>query len=73
MVYPYWGISEKNIRLELIKNKVYVARYWPNVLCWSRHSSLEYLFAEKIIPIPIDQRYGVEEMKRIIEIISTYK
>ena len=52
------------------KNKVFVACYWPNVLEWCAESDLEYKLAKQIIPIPIDQRYGVEEMEKIIRIIN---
>ncbi len=69
MVYPYWGELGKDIRNLLLKNKVFTARYWPNVLNWGHNHDLEYLFAEEIIPLPIDQRYGNIEMKRIIDLI----
>lgn len=32
--------------------------------------SYDYKFAEKIIPIPIDHRYGIEDMKFIVEEIK---
>ena len=68
MVYPYLTSSE-GIREKLIDNKVFVARYWPNVLEWTTNDDLEYLLAYQMQPLPIDQRYGVEDMKRIIDII----
>ncbi len=69
MVYPYWVETEKDLRNELIKNKVFVARYWPNVLDWTHFSSLEYNFANRFLPLPIDQRYGKDDMIRIYELI----
>ena len=32
--------------------------------------SLEYHYAADILPIPIDQRYGKEDMKRIAEMVK---
>lgn len=69
MVYPFMT-DDESLRGQLIKNKVFVARYWPNVLEWCKEGDLEYRFAKQIIPLPIDQRYGEEDMKRIIEIIK---
>ena len=69
MVYPFIS-DDKSLRGRLIQNKVFVARYWPNVLEWCKEDELEYKLAAQIIPLPVDQRYGVEAMKRIVEIIK---
>ena len=61
----------KELREKLIENKVFVARYWPNVLEWTTKDDIEYLLAYQMQPLPIDQRYGEEEMKRIIDIIHS--
>ena len=70
MVYPFM-IDDESLRGRLIQNKVFVARYWPNVLDWCDEDELEYKLAAQIIPLPIDQRYSIEDMKIIIEIIKT--
>ena len=70
MVYPFVTKSDRNLRKKLIENKVFVARYWPNVQKLSNYE-IEYEFATKIVPLPCDQRYGEEEMNRIVDIIST--
>lgn len=69
MVYPLM-IDDESLRGRLIENKVFVARYWPNVLEWCSEDDLEYKLATEVIPLPIDQRYGKEDMERIIEIIT---
>lgn len=71
MVYPFMTRVE-NIRSHLIKNKIFVASYWPNVIRDCEINSKSYELASKIIPLPIDQRYGIEEMKVIIEAIIEY-
>ena len=69
MVYPFLA-PIKGIREKLIENRIFVARYWPNVLEWTTKDVIEYLLACQMQPLPIDQRYGEEEMNRITEIIS---
>ena len=69
MVYPYLA-PVKGLREKLIENKVFVARYWPNVLDWTTKNDIEYLLAYQMQPLPIDQRFGEDEMKRIYEIIG---
>lgn len=69
MVYPFMT-DDKSLRERLIENKVFVARYWPNVLEWCKEEDLEYKLVTQIIPLPIDQRYDKDDMKRILKIIK---
>lgn len=68
MVYPFIPKSgNTNLRKQLQEQRIYTATYWPN-LSKMNHDTLEKCLAKKIIPLPIDQRYNEEDMKRIIEI-----
>lgn len=67
MVYPFFS-SVEGLREKLIENKIFVARYWPNVMDWTTKDDIEYLLAYQMQPLPIDQRYGMDDMKKIIEI-----
>lgn len=69
MVYPFMS-DDESIRERLLNNKIFVATYWPNVFEWCDTNSVEYKLAKHIIPLPIDQRYGEEEMNRIINVID---
>lgn len=69
MVYPYL-VQVEGLREQLIENKIFVARYWPNVLAWANKDDLDYLLAFQMLPLPVDQRYGKVEMNRIIELIT---
>lgn len=70
MVYPYYTDDEK-LRSRLIDNKIFVATYWPNVLEWCKdQEGIEYELAKKIIPLPIDQRYELQDLNYIIEFIK---
>lgn len=57
------------IRNRLISKNIFCAKYWPNVLDWCKPNTFEYELAQNLIPLPIDQRYGQEDMKRIIDVI----
>ena len=70
LVYPYLVENGAQLRQRLINNQVFCARYWPNVLEWCKKSDWEYQLAENLVCLPIDQRYGEEEMKRILSIIT---
>lgn len=69
MVYPFLA-PIKGLREILIDNKVFVARYWPNVLDWTNEKDIENHLAYQMQPLPIDQRYGREDMERILKIIG---
>lgn len=68
MVYPFLT-EDKNLKQRLIENKIFVATYWPNVLSWCEKSSWEYRLAQQGCFLPIDQRYGDEEMNVIVSCI----
>lgn len=72
MVYPFYT-KDIGLRTRLIKERIFVATYWPNVLEWCKPGELEYALVNHIIPLPIDQRYGKEEMDRILAIIQDGK
>lgn len=69
MVYPLY-VEDDTLRSKLIANKVYVATYWPNVFEWCKEDTVEYRLAKYIHPLPIDQRYDLEDMDFIIRIIN---
>ncbi len=66
MFYPLL-INDNNLRNKLIKNKIYVATYWNEIKQKITSEKFEYYLTEKMIPIPIDQRYNIEDMKFIIK------
>lgn len=70
MVYPYL-VPVIGLREKLIENKVFVARYWPNVQDWTTNDDIEYLLAYQMLPLPVDQRCGQKEMEIIISLIKS--
>lgn len=71
MVYPFLTDKE-DLKSKLIKQKIFVATYWPNVIDWCDSNSLEHRLAKNILHLPIDQRYGKSEMKTIGDFIKNY-
>lgn len=69
LVYPFL-VEKPGLRAYLNSQKVYVAQYWPNVHQWVNEKGMEYYLAENLIHLPIDQRYGIREMKRIIKVLE---
>lgn len=62
MVYPYLNKKE-GLRQKLIDSKIYVARYWSAM----PEGYVESCFQKYLLPLPIDQRYSEDDMKRIVE------
>lgn len=69
-MYPLWIDGGAEIRKKLQKRKIYIPTLWPNVLKDCAPGTLEYKFAADILPLPVDQRYGAEDMKYLAEVIK---
>lgn len=72
LVYPYLMDRGHELKKKLIQNKVFVATYWPNVSEWCNKDSYEFWLCSNLVNIPIDQRYEIDDMKQIVEIIKEY-
>ena len=70
MIFPYETSNGQELRKRLIEQKIFVAKYWPNVDGWAGRDAVETWMANNILPLPIDQRFGVEDMERIINVIK---
>ncbi len=68
MVYPFLT-DDLALRDKLIKHKIYTSRYWDEVNTIVAKNSHEYKFANKLIHLPVDQRYDEADLSKIIEII----
>lgn len=67
--YPLCIKNASIIRKKLIENKIYIPLLWPNVLEEIEKTSVEYSYANDILPIPCDQRYSLNDMKYVVKII----
>jgi hypothetical protein len=71
--YPLLIDHGNLIKKKLIERKIYVPTLWPNVLHESDRNTVEYYYADNIIFLPIDQRYGLECMKYMVNILNSVK
>jgi len=67
--YPYYVEDGIKIRKKLAEMKIYIPTIWPNVLRDNNENSTEYDFAANILPLPCDQRYVIEDMEWVIEVL----
>lgn len=66
-MYPLLLKNGNMIRANLQKKKIYIPLLWPDVFDICKENSMEWYFASNLLLLPIDQRYGREEMKYIVE------
>jgi len=64
--YPFYVENGIEIRKALAQKKIYIPILWPNVLANTLEESIEYKYAKNILPLPCNQRYGIEDMKYIV-------
>lgn len=69
MVYPYMNQKE-DLKMCLIKNRVYVATYWHNILELDNGHNKISEMVKNLTPLPCDQRYGINNMDSILNIIN---
>ncbi len=69
LCYPFFS-EDETLRTRLLARRIFTPTYWPDVLQRVPPDSPEAAMVKNIIPLPIDQRYGAQEMARILEIIN---
>ena len=63
--------NRDEVQKKLIANNVYAPVVWPKADCCSLvDSDADYIY-EHVLCIPIDQRYDVYDMKRVIDVIKS--
>lgn len=66
-MYPLLIKEGMEVRRKLQQEKIYVPLLWPNVLETCKTEDLEYKYAAGILPLPVDQRYKLEDMRYIVK------
>lgn len=64
-MYPLKLSKGQKIRRCLQNLKIYVPTLWPDVLAGMPEDSVAYGYARDILPLPCDQRYDTEDMRRV--------
>lgn len=70
-MYPFMIENGERLRKELQNHRIYVPLLWPAVFTIASENDPEYKMAKNILPLPIDQRYSIEDMEYIVKIIYT--
>ena len=68
-VYPLLIRNGSNIRKKMIEEKIFISTLWPNVIKSCEKDSDAFYLATNLLPIPCDQRYGIDDMKYIVDTI----
>lgn len=69
-MYPLLIKNGIDIKKIFIKNKIYVPTLWNDMFELKGYNPLEESFVKDIIPLPIDQRYNIEDMEYIVNLIK---
>ena len=64
--YPLFLKNGAKIRKKLQEEKIFIPILWPYVFDICKENDLEYQLAQNVLPLPVDQRYGIEDMRYIV-------
>ena len=65
LVYPLLVSNGEVLRQKLIDNKIFVAKYWPDIPSDPDRICKGADLVNNLLAIPLDQRYGITEMEFI--------
>lgn len=69
-MYPYYCDNGVVVRKALQAQKIYIPILWPDVLDICAPDTREYNFASNILPLPVDQRYGLDDMQHVLSVLN---
>ena len=69
-MYPLYIDNGEEVRKKLQAKKIFIPTLWPAVFNLCNEDDVEYDMAKNILPIPVDQRYGIEDMEYIVQEID---
>ena len=69
--YPFWTAFPE-LRNVLIDERILVPLLWPEVLEQAPEGSLERKLALHLLPLPVDQRCGPQDMERVVRTVENF-
>jgi len=72
MIYPLLIEDGASLKEKLIKEQIYVATYWAEVKTRDGVPPLECSLVDDLVPLPIDQRYTLTDMQRIVAMVKNW-
>lgn len=71
-MYPLYIQNGMEIKRKLQKIKIYVPTLWPAVFKRCEEKTVDYLLARNIVPLPVDQRYNIDDMEYMFKMITSF-
>lgn len=68
MIYPLFCRHE-DARKTLIENRIYIPQWWKYLLDYPEINEVEQELSCYLLPLPVDQRYDYEDMRRMLSVI----
>ena len=65
--YPLLIENGASMRKKLQQRNIYIPTLWSDVFKLCESTSLEYQYAQNILPLPVDQRYGRVEIEYMLQ------
>jgi len=66
LCYPFWN-RRGDLHEVLAARRIFVARYWPNTRgATGTSDDIEYRLSKECLALPCDQRYGDDEVDRVV-------
>lgn len=65
-MYPLYIENGAEMRKKLQAEKIYIPTLWPAVFALCDEHEREFDMAKNILPLPVDQRYGIADMACLI-------
>jgi hypothetical protein len=70
LCYPLL-IDNPGLRKRLIAERIFIPSYWPEATTRVQAKSMEHSIIRHCLPLPCDQRYGPENLIRMIHLIAS--
>lgn len=64
-------IRKRGLRKKLIEKKIFLPCYWPSVAQACNADTVEYELAKYTLHLPVDQRYSVSDMRKMLEVVDS--
>jgi hypothetical protein len=71
LYYPFL-VSSKTLKHALVSHKVYVSTLFPDITKAVPTDSYENYLAHHLLRLPVDQRYSIADMQRILDLIEKH-
>ena len=70
-MYPYMVMDPEGVRQDAAAEGVYIPELWPNVSRDSGAGSAAIDYSNNILPLPVDQRYGRDDLNYLVGVLRS--